>query len=123
MTLRIQATTTDEQILSGVVHAKQALLEFVTEEISSEYLKGDKMVALAQNVMSQEAVAVVAMRYREMVQNEASPLKRMTYLMSVMTRGADDTWSGRTGDSKRLAHDAVSSFVDAQVDIIRFEDN
>ena len=120
MTRRITAETTDEQILSGIVSAKQELLEFVTAEIDSEYLKGDRMVGLAQNVYSQEAVATVAMTYRNMLQNGADVQKRTQYLLSVLTRGADDTWSGRQNDSKRSAFDAVRSFVDAQFDEIRY---
>lgn len=118
--MKITAQTTDEQIIATITDAKQALLDFVTEQVDSEYLQGERMVALAQNVVSAEAVATVALRYMDFLRNDGTDMQKMTYLMGVLTRGADDTWSGRTGDSKRLAHDAVKSFVEKQFDVIRY---
>jgi hypothetical protein len=117
----ITTETTDEQILAPIKTAKQALLDFVTAEVDGEYLKGDQMVALAQNVMTAEAVANVAMRYAQVVRAEATTLRKMEFLVGLLTRGADDTWSGRKNDSARSAHDAVRSFVEDQVDALKHD--
>lgn len=118
-TRTITAETTDEQILAPIKRAKQALLDFVTEEIDGEYLKGDQMVQKAQAVQVAEAVAHVSMRYAQVVRDEnVTNEKKMTFLIRLLTENPDDQWSGRKNDSKRAANDAVREWARDQFDAI-----
>lgn len=118
--IKITAETTDEQILATIKSAQATLLEDVTEAMGSEYQMGDRLVQMAQNVMSAEAVASVALQYRDVLKGDYSDEARLKFLLSHLTQGPDDTWSGRKNDSKRSANDAVRAFVSEQFDNIRY---
>jgi len=117
---QITAQTTDEQILAPVVKAKNDLLEMATEFAGSEFQGGERLVGAAQNVRSAEAVCQVAFEYRNVLRNTSDPQKATEYLVSVLCRGSDDTWSGRGNDSRRSANDAVRAFVTEMFDNLRF---
>lgn len=116
----IAADTADEQILSASVAARKALLKLAAESVESEYLQGGELVKLAQRVKNAEAVAVAALRYRDMLKRSDDKAERLLHLAGLLANGADDTWSGRGNDSNREAHDAVRAFAEGCIDDIRY---
>lgn len=116
----ITADMTDEQIQAPAKRAREEMLTVALEAQESEFLQGDKFVRAAQSVKNAEAVAGAAHTLLRMRQNEKSDMDILLYLMGLLTRGADDTWSGRGNDSNREAHDAVRKFAEDQADHIRY---
>ena len=113
--MNITAQTTDEQIFANLVAAKKTLAEFAAEQIGSDIVQGERLVALAQNVRTAEDLAGVQLQYRSVLANK--PENAMAYLLSVVTR-RDDTWSGRQNDSRRSAMDAICAWAnDAAFDL------
>lgn len=119
--MNITATTTDEQIMSAVAYHKQTLLDFMTEQVGQTgMMNGERMVTLAQNVASSEAVAQVSFQYRDLQAREPGDQTRIEFLFRVLARGSDDGWSGRQNDSRRSSHDAILAWARDQFDAIRF---
>lgn len=124
--MNITADTTVEQITSAVVAARRILADeaadIAAESDSSPeefYLKGDRLVSLAQNVASAEALMQAQLQYRGVCIHK--PENRLAVLFSIVSRGADDTWSGRKNDSARSSFDAVRAWAADQAGVLRFE--
>lgn len=123
--MNITAETTVASITAPVLHARLEManksMEFATESNGNPeefYLRGEALVSLAQNVASAEALMAVQLQYREVCINK--PENRLQYLFSVVSRGADDSWSGRKNDSARSCFDAVRSWASKQADNLRY---
>jgi hypothetical protein len=117
---QITAQTTDGVISQPVTLARQALVTFASESVEGLGMTGETLVEKAQAVMNAEAVAMAAYGYRNVLSNTSDPSKAMEYLMSLLTKGADDTWSGRGNEARRSAHDQVVAFVRKMADNLRY---
>lgn len=104
----ITATTTDEAILAQVHHAKQALADAVAAELGKDTVCGERLVGVAQSVASSEALATAQIQYRNVLANK--PENALAFLVDLLARGADDSWSGRRNDSRRSSFDAVCAW-------------
>lgn len=127
MNLNITAETTEAKITSAAIAARQALAAKATEaadESSSNpeefYLQGEALLGLAQNVASAESLMRVQLQYLRVCKNR--PEERMNFLFDAISRGADDSWSGRRNDSARSNFDAIRSWAVSQADRFRYED-
>lgn len=107
--MTITATTTDESILANVQHAKDRLAILAATAVEDEHFVGEQLVRAAQQVRNAEELARVQLQYRNVLRNK--PKNALPFLLDVLARGADDTWSGRDNESKRSAFDAVTSWV------------
>lgn len=116
----ITRETTDTEIMAPVEAAKQSLLEAASSATYSEEMRGTRLVGLAQNVASAEAVAHVAFQYRSVVTKQPGDKARMGFLMDLLGRGADDAGTGRKNDSARSSNDAVRAWAMEQFDAIRY---
>lgn len=126
MNRNITADTTIEQITGPVRRARLEMkikaIEFADEsgENAEEFfLRGEALVSLAQNVASAEALMTVQLQYLSVCVK--SPEHRLQTLFDIISRGADDSWSGRKNDSKRSEFDAVRSWASDQADRLRYE--
>lgn len=116
----ITAETTDEQISAPVESAKKGMLNSALEAQDSEFHFGERFLRAAQQVRNAEAVASAATLYRNTLRNTSDKMKAMETLMGILSRGADDAWSGRENDSARAAHDAVRTFVTQMADNLKY---
>lgn len=116
------AQMTDEQINARVVAAREEMLTVAQEAIESEFHQGEKLVRAAQAVASAEAIASAEYTFVRVLANGADRTKQVEYLMTVLSRGADDEWSGRGNDSKRASFDAVRRWASDQFDHIKYGD-
>lgn len=114
----ITANTTDDQILAAVHSAKKALVDFATECLGEDVMRGERLVALAQNVRTAEDLAHFQIQYRDIC--KAKPENRIFFLVNVVTR-RDDTWSGRQNDSRRSSMDAICAWASDAASEIRHE--
>lgn len=118
----ITKATTEDSLWEKAKAARVSLAELVAESQTSEYLLGDRLVQYAQNVKTSEAVANAQHTYLKMVQRDATEVELLRYLLSLVGRGPDDTWSGRGNDSNRSAFDGVRSWASDQSDHLRYGD-
>lgn len=118
---RITKDSTIDQIMAPVFRARNELVQLAHQSMEAQMFLGPELVADAQKVRNLEALASVQIDYVRVMQTEPGDNARNRFLMSVMTRGADDRWSGRENDSKRSAFDAVAKWVSEEFDAIRYE--
>lgn len=111
--MNITATTTEADIFKAVAYHREQLI------IQAADANVDRLVGLAQNVVSTQALANVQVQYLRLQQalfvdgidEENANRRRLGFLMQVLTNSPDDEWSGRGNDSRRSANDAIRSWV------------
>ena len=122
----ITAETTEASIIASVINARRVLAEKAAEYAAEStdnpeefFLRGDSIVGYAQNVATAEALMAAQLRYLKVCQRK--PENRLKVLFDLVSRGADDSWSGRRNDSKRAAFDAVRDWARDQAFDLRHE--
>lgn len=107
--MNLTKDTTEEQLIEPIKVAREALRKILdAEEPDSERMLGAVHEIWAQEALARFRHEVVGclQHYGEYATQERDKALRNLFI-AVLTRGADDEWSGRRNDARRVAFDIV----------------
>lgn len=102
--INVSAGSLLQAALDDVARARARVAELATREIAPS---AADLVDAATVVYCAEAILQVAETIERIVTNGGNITNIRQYAFETLSRGADDTWSGRRNDLARTAHDAV----------------
>ena len=112
--MNVTRSTTDEQINAGVEYSRKVLAERAARAVSSQFIEGEDMVRLAQEVWNAEALRTAQLRYRHVCQHTDSTLALMRCLFDIVATSI--TGLSLSNDSRRAAQDVVREWAKVQMD-------
>lgn len=108
--MKLLPTTTEAEILVPVTYAREVLAKAAANDYDSDALLGHVHALWAAEAVSRLRWEIVCLlsHYDAGATTAPSKSEALNLLfVDHLSRGADDTWSGRKNDARRHAFDAV----------------
>jgi hypothetical protein len=117
------AKTTDEELAARVDSAKS---EVIAETQKTEEFDSEALLNASYRVAQAEVRVAVYMRVRGIVANESATKEEkksalMDFIVRALAEGADDDWSGRMNDFRRVKYDARRATLRRILDVIAYD--
>ena len=104
---KVTKDTTDDELMEPVIYAKNRLARETSNSATYDQYNAEDVAQLARELAIAEGQVQARYEYRNALAYDATPQEIRKTLTDLVLRGADDTWSGRSGDIKRSKFDGL----------------